>query len=178
MAGQKCAQKCVTEAVTTRMLGVLSNSGGRAETVAAAVAACRAGGADYVLHLGDIGGRHVLDALASAGPSGFVWGERDTDRMGLLRYGHSVGVECLGMIGEFELAHKRVVAVHGDDRKILRKLLDEQQHDYVLVGHEMTVEDYTVGRTRVLNPGPLHGGAGSSAMLLDPATGKIKLLPI
>ena len=70
--------------------------------------------------------------------------------------------------------------MHGDDRKLLRRMLDEQQHDIVLVGHEMSVEDYTIGKTRVLNPGPLHGaraGAGS-AMLLDPASGKIKLVPL
>ena len=160
------------------MLGVLSNSGGRAETVSAAVSVFRAGGAEYVIHLGDIGGRHVLDALGSAIPSGFVWGEKDADRMGLMRYGHSVGVECLGIIGDFEYAGKRIVAVHGDDRKIIRRLLDEQQHDILLCGHEMNIEDYTVGRTRVLNPGPLHGGATPSAMLLDAEAGKIKLLPL
>ena len=156
---------------------MISNSGGRAETVTAAVNVFRASGADYVVHLGDIGGRHVLDALGSIA-SGFVWGEKDADRMGLMRYGHSVGVECLGLIADFEYGGKRLVAVHGDDRKILRKLLDEQQHDFLLVGHELNVEDYTVGRTRVLNPGPLHGGASPSALLLDPETGKIKILPL
>jgi putative phosphoesterase len=159
------------------MLGVISNSGGRAETVTAAVNVFRAGGAEYVVHLGDIGGRHVLDALGALA-SGFVWGEKDADRMGLMRYGHSVGVECLGLIADFEYGGKRIVCVHGDDRKILRKLLDEQQHDFLLVGHDHNVEDYTVGRTRVLNPGPLHGGASPSALLLDPETGKIKLLPL
>src|SRR5207237_266192 len=109
-------ENAVTEAVATRMLGVVSNSGGRAETVSAAVGVFRAGGAEYILHLGDIGGRHVLEALGSAGsvaraasaggaiPSGFVWGDRDGDRMGLMRYGNSVGVECLGVIGDFEYA--------------------------------------------------------------------------
>jgi predicted phosphodiesterase len=159
------------------MLGVISNSGGRAETVSAAVNVFRGGGAEYVVHLGDIGGRHVLDAMGAIA-SGFVWGDKDADRMGLMRYGHSVGVECLGLIGDFEYGGKRIVCVHGDDRKILRKLLDEQQHDYLLVGHEMSVEDYTVGKTRVLNPGPLHGGSTPSALLLDPATGKIRLLPL
>ena len=156
---------------------MISNSGGRAETVTAAVNVFRASGADYVVHLGDIGGRHVLDALGALA-SGFVWGEKDADRMGLMRYGHSVGVECLGLIADFEYGGKRIVCVHGDDRKILRKLLDEQQHDFLLVGHELNVEDYTVGRTRVLNPGPLHGGASPSALLLDPETGKIKILPL
>ena|SRR5438067_2134046 len=161
------------------MLGVLSNSGGRADTVSAAVGVFRAGGVEYILHLGDIGGRHVLDALGNSTiPTGFVWGEKDADRMGLMRYGHSVGVECLGVINDFDYAGKRIVALHGDDRKIIRRLLDEQQHDFLLCGHELNVEDYTVGKTRVLNPGPLHGGATPSALLLDPATGKIKLLPL
>jgi predicted phosphodiesterase len=159
------------------MFAVISNSGGRAETVQTAIRLFRAAGADYLLHLGDIGGRHVLDALGGI-PSGFVWGDKDTDRMGLMRYGHSVGVECLGLIGDFEYGGKRVVAVHGDDRKLVRRLLDEQQHDFLLLGHELAIEDYTVGRTRVVNPGPLHGGACPSAVVLEPASGKLKLLPI
>jgi putative phosphoesterase len=165
------------EAVATGMLGVISNSTGRAETVSSAVNIFRASEIDYVVHLGDIGGRHVLDALAGI-PGGFVWGDKDADRMGLLRYGHSLGVECLGLIAEFEYGGKRIVCLHGDDRKILRKLLDEQQNDFLLVGHELSIEDYTVGKTRVLNPGPLHGATSPSALLLDPETGRIKLVPL
>ncbi len=163
------------------MLGVISNSGGRAETVSAAVRLFRAAHADYVIHLGDIGGRHVLDALGSSSAgitSGFVWGDKDTDKMGLMRYGNSVGVECLGLIGDFEYAGKRIAAIHGQDRKLLRRLVDEQQHDLLLVGHELVVEDYTIGKTRVLNPGPLHGGTSPSALLLNVETGKLRLLPI
>lgn len=160
------------------MLGAIANSDGRAESVTTAMNVLRGGGAEFVVHCGDIGGRHVLDALGGAVASGFVWGDRDADRMGLMRYGHSVGVECLGIMGDFEFGGKRVVVVHGDDRKLLRRLLDEQQHDYLLCGHELSLEDYTVGRTRVLNPGPLYGAAGSSALLFDPPSGKIKLLPL
>jgi predicted phosphodiesterase len=159
------------------MLGVIANSGGRAETVSAAINLFRGGGVGFVVHLGDIGGRHVLDALGGIA-SAFVWGDKDSDRMGLLRYGHSVGVDCLGLIGDFEYEGKKLVAVHGEDRKILRKLLDEQQHDFLLVGHELNIEDYTVGKTRVLNPGPLHGGAGATALLFDPASGKTKIVPL
>lgn len=159
------------------MLGVIANSGGRAESVSAAVNVFRGGGVTYTVHLGDIGGRHVLDALGGIA-SGFVWGDKDSDRMGLMRYGHSVGVECLGLIGEIEYEGRRLVAVHGEDRRILRKLLDEQQHDFLLVGHELSAEDYTVGRTRVLNPGPLHGGSTSSALVFDPASGKTSIIPL
>ena len=159
------------------MVGVISNSDGRADSLAAAVSVFRNAGASLVIHCGDVGGRHVLDALEGT-RSAFVWGDRDKDRMGLLRYGHSVGVDCLGLMGDLELEGKRIAVLHGDDRKLLRRLLDEQQHDIILCGHEASIEDYTIGKTRVLNPGPLHGGKNPSAMLLDPATGKTNLVPL
>jgi len=75
------------------------------------------------VHLGDIGGRHVLDALRGATerirPVWIRLGDKDSDRMGLMRYGNSVGVECLGLIGDFEYEGQRVIAVHGDDRKLI-----------------------------------------------------------
>jgi putative phosphoesterase len=165
------------------MLGVISNTDGRAEAVAAALNIFRgSGNVAFVVHCGDVGGRHVLDALGSVA-SAFIWGDRDRDRMGLLRYAHSLGVDCLGLIGDLEFDDKKIAVVHGDDRKLMRRLLDEQQHDFLLVGHELSVEDYTVGKTRVLNPGPLYrSSTGSqnagSAMLLDPSSGKIKLVPL
>ena len=157
------------------MLGVISNSDGRADAVASAVSAFKAAGAALLLHCGDVGGRHVLDALAETIPASFVWGDRDRDRMGLLRYAHSVGVECMGLIGDLDIDDRKIAVLHGDDRKLVRKLLDEQQHDYILCGHETAVEDYTVGKTRVLNPGALRAG---SALLLTPANGKITIVPI
>ena len=160
------------------MLGVISNSDGRGEAVSSAVNIFKASGATFIVHCGDVGGRHVLDALSSDIPTTFVWGDRDSDRMGLLRYSHSLGLDCLGMMGDLEFDDKRIAVIHGNDRKLLRKLLDEQQHDYILCGHEMSLEDYTVGKTRVLNPGPLRGTQAGSAMLFDPASGKITLVPL
>jgi uncharacterized protein len=160
------------------MLGVISNSDGRADAVASAVNIFKSAGAAFIIHCGDVGGRHVLDALGADGHAAFVWGDKDRDRMGLLRYAHSIGIECLGLMGDLDLDEKRIAVVHGDDRKLMRKLLDEQQHDYLLCGHESSVEDYTVGKTRVLNPGPLRGGQSGSALLLTPGDGKIKIVAI
>ena len=160
------------------MLGVISNSDGRADSVASAVNIFKSAGASFILHLGDVGGRHVLDALRETDHSAFVWGDRDRDKMGLLRYAHSIGVECLGLMGDLEIDNKKIAVLHGDDRKLMRKILDEQQHDYLLCGHEAMVEDYTVGKTRILNPGSLRGAQAGSALLLTPADGKIKIVPI
>src|SRR5439155_3492513 len=62
------------------MIGVVSNSDGRAEALAAAMELFVASGVEFVVHCGDIGGRHVLDVLSRL-QSGFVWGDRDSDRM-------------------------------------------------------------------------------------------------
>jgi len=155
----------------------VANSDGRAEAAAAAVDVFLASGADFVIHCGDVGGRHVLNVIARM-PGAFVWGDRDYDRTGLMRHAQSLGVACYGMLGEFEFGDKRLAVVHGDDKNILRRLIDEQQYDYILCGNGLAAEDRTVGRTRVLNPGPLHGGAARSAMLLDPMTGKLRFLAL
>jgi putative phosphoesterase len=160
------------------VIGILANSDGRSDAVAAAIDVFLASGAEVLIHCGDVGGRHVLDAMSAFGTSMFVWGDRDKDRMGLMRYAHSRHVNCFGVLGEFEVSDKKLVIVHGDDKRLLKKIADEQQYDYLLCGHEMSAEDRTSGKTRIVNPGPLHGGAGRSAALLDPATGKLRLVSI
>jgi predicted phosphodiesterase len=81
-------------------------------------------------------------------------------------------------MGEIETPEKKIVITHGDDKKLLHQLLKEQQYDYLLCGHALAAEDHIVGRTRVLNPGPLFGAQAPSALLLDPATGEIRLVAL
>ena len=159
------------------MLGLVSNSDGRAEALADAVEVFGASGVDQIIHCGDVGGRHVLDAMSSL-HGAFVWGDRDKDRMVLLRHAQKAGLICWGLFGELEHGGKRIAVLHGDDKRILKHLLDEHQYDYVLTGHEMSVEERTVGKTRLINPGPLHGGASRSAAVFDPATGTVTIVPL
>jgi putative phosphoesterase len=159
------------------MLGVISNSHGRADAVAAAVEVFGASAVESIAHCGDVGGRHVLDVLSRIGGV-FVWGDRDHDRTGLMRYGQNLGLRCMGIMGDLEFAGKKIVVTHGDDKKLIHKLLQEQQYDYLLCGHALTPEDHVVGRTRVLNPGPLFGTQAASALLLDPITGDLRLIAL
>src|SRR6185295_6498841 len=107
------------------MLGVISNSHGRADAVSAAVDLFSASGVQSIVHCGDVGGRHVLDVIARIGGV-FVWGDRDHDRTGLMRYSYKFEVKCLGIMGEIETTEKRIVITHGDDKKLLHQLLKEQ----------------------------------------------------
>jgi predicted phosphodiesterase len=159
------------------MVGLVSNTDGRADALLAAVDVFLAGEAEFIIHCGDVGGRHVLDALARVG-GGFAWGDRDRDRMGLMRHAQRIGLTCFGAFGEFEYEEKRIAVLHGEDRRLMEMVLSEQRYDYVLCGHVMVAEDRMVGRTRVLNPGPLHGGAARSAAMFDPIEGHLKLIPL
>ena len=104
----------------------------------------------------------------------FVWGDRDRDRMGLLRHARQVNVVCFGVLGELDLDGKRAVLVHGDDKKLVRRLLDEQQYDYLFCGHDPGGEDRKVGRTRVINPGELQGGPSQNCAVVSTTSDEVK----
>ena len=159
------------------LVGLVSNTSGRADSMAAAAAALRDRGADLLVHCGDVGGRHVLDELAKV-ESVFIWGDRDTDRMGLLRHARLLNLVCFGVLGELDLDGKRAVVVHGDDKKLVKRLVDEQQYDYLLCGHDVEGEDKKVGRTRIINPGSLHGSAARSAALIITTSDEVKFLTV
>lgn len=159
------------------LVGLVSNSSGRADAMAAAASALRDRGADLIVHCGDVGGRNVLEELAKV-EAAFVWGDRDTDRMGLLRHARLLNVVCFGILGELDLDGKRAVLVHGDDKKLVRRLTDEQQYDYLLCGHDVEGEDRKVGKTRIINPGSLHGSPSRSAAVLSTTSGEVKLVTV
>ena len=159
------------------IVGLVSNTNGRADAMAAAVATLRDRGADLIVHCGDVGGRQVLDELKSI-DAAFVWGDRDQDRMGLLRHARTLNVVCFGVLGELDLDGKRAVLVHGDDKKLVGRLLDEQQYDYLLSGHDSAGEDRKVGRTRVINPGWLTGGPSQNCALVSTTSDEVKFLTV
>jgi len=132
----------------------------------AAAAALRDHGAELIFHVGDVGGRHVLDEMKDI-ESAFVWGDTDKDRMGLLRHAQRIGVACYGVLADVEFDGKRVAFLHGDDKKLLQRLLAEQQHDFVIWGHGPEGEEKVVGKTHVVHPGSLYGGTERSAAVID-----------
>lgn len=159
------------------IVGLVSNTNGRADATAAALSALRDRGADLIIHCGDVGGRQVLDEMAKI-DAAFVWGDRDKDRMGLLRHARKVNVVCFGVLGELDLDGKRAVLIHGDDQKLIRRLLDEQQYDYLLYGHDPAGEDRAVGKTRIINPGELYGGPSRNCALISTTSGEVKFLTL
>jgi len=159
------------------LVGLLSDSYDRVDATSIAVQMLLAEGAEYLLHCGDLGSRRVLDCFKGLS-AGFVWGEHDRDRMGLLRYADSLQLQCFGVLGDFALEDKRIGITHGNDRSLLKRLIAEGQHDFLLHGHATEIKDETHGRTRVITPGVLHGGSQRTAVLLDTMAGTVKVIRV
>lgn len=158
------------------LVGLLSDTNDRYDVMAGAVRLLVGAGAGFIVHCGDVGNRKVLDPLGGLA-AGFVWGDRDKDRMGLLRHADHLGIQCYGVFGDFEVDGKRIAITHGDDTRLLKRLVKEQLYDLILHGHVREALDTTEGNTRIITPGTLDG-AKKSVALLDVAGGQVQVLSV
>jgi len=159
------------------IVGILSDTHGRADATAAAVNLLRERQAEFFIHCGDVGSEGVLDQLAGL-PAAFVWGNTDWDRNGLQRYAQDLGITCLGSFGELALGGKRFAILHGDDEKTKMRVLAGQQHDYLLQGHTHVRQDRHVGTIRCINPGALHRAREKTVAVLDTAVDELSFVRV
>jgi putative phosphoesterase len=157
------------------LVGILSDSHDRADTLKLAVAMLGKEGAEFFIHCGDVGGPGVLDQLAGL-KAAFVWGNTDWERVPLQRYAQTLGIACYGAVGDLELAGKRFCVLHGDDSALMERSLSSQQYDYLLHGHTHIRRDQRVGKTRVINPGALFRAREKTVAILDLASDQLRFM--
>lgn len=168
------------------ILGILSDTHGKAPRAAAAVAQLRRLGAQALIHCGDVGGPAVIDALAG-GPAWFVWGNTDVPDASLARYAATLGVTPPKQPPlRLELAGRTLLVYHGhetvfeqlarlarrDDQDAIRRQLDGA--DYVLFGHTHEAAEFRLAGARFINPGALHRAAVYTAATLDLSTDELR----
>ena len=159
------------------LIGLLSDTHDRLNATIAAMRVLREAGAQFFLHGGDVGGERILDCLAGD-KSAFVFGNNDWDRRELARYAESIGVQCLDEFGEITLDGKRFAITHGDDSARLKRIHNDQRHDYLITGHTHVKRDERVGKIRWINPGALHRAREKTVAVLDPGTDILKFLRV
>lgn len=157
------------------IVGILSDTHDRIEPALAGIKLLQQGGAEFYIHCGDVGGEQILDLLAGL-PSAIVWGNNDFDRPLLTRYAESLGIAVFQTLGELELGGEHFAVTHGDDARIVRQVLDQQEHDYLLTGHSHIKADQRIGRVRVINPGALHRAIEKTVALLNTETDALQFL--
>ncbi|MEE8170129.1 MAG: metallophosphoesterase family protein [Phycisphaerae bacterium] len=147
------------------ILGILSDSHGRAERTVRALTLLDEKGAAAFVHCGDIGGEDVLIAL-SGRTVWFVWGNCDYPDASMNRYVRSLGLPLPDATPlRIDLDGSRIAVFHGHEREIDR--FDSTQVDYVLHGHTHVPRDERIGQTRFINPGALHRAAEHTVATLD-----------
>jgi putative phosphoesterase len=161
-----------------RILGILSDTHGRADAAAAAVATLRAAGAEFLIHCGDVGGESVLDTLAGI-PCLFVWGNNDFDRSSLESYARDLGIQCGNDFARLDFAGKVIAVTHGDNSALLRQATaKDSPYDYLFLGHTHVPAIERIGRTRIVNPGALHRAAKKTVAIVDLETDAVRHLVV
>lgn len=158
------------------LIGILSDSHGRVATTRRAVQTLRDGGAELLLHLGDIGSIDVIDELVGQNAR-IVFGNCDLDEAVLSRYAESVGVTVDHPIGRVEAGGRCIAFTHGHMTRLMDQALRDGV-DYLLSGHTHEVHDERVGSTRMINPGALFRAPRYTACLLDPAQDALTFVEI
>ncbi len=158
------------------IIGVLSDSHGRADITARAVRALLVHGAEMLIHLGDIGGESVIDELAGH-HARIVFGNCDDDEATLGRYAELAGLVVDHPMGIIEIDGKRVAFTHGHLDRCLRQAIGEGV-DYLLLGHSHVAADERQGKTRIVNPGALFRAARYTSALLEPARDALQFIEI
>lgn len=170
--------------VNLTILGLLSDTHGRACIARDAVELLLDHGADMLIHLGDVGSASVIDALATPNPktgqqieAHLVFGNCDWESSPLTRYAQDLGVIVHDRGGEILVDDKRVVFTHGHLNSVMDHAIDNAA-DYLLHGHTHQQCDETVGSTRVINPGALFRARRHTVALLTPASGHCEVFEV
>ena len=158
------------------LIGILSDSHGRADTTALAVAALKERGAEVLLHLGDIGNEQVIDELVGYNAR-IVFGNCDWDWQALDRYAQLVGVGVDHPLGILEVQGKCIAFTHGHLADVMNQAL-KNQVDYLLHGHTHETSDRWHGKTRIINPGALFRASRYTAAVLDPLGDELNFIDI
>jgi putative phosphoesterase len=158
------------------IIGILSDSHGRAPATSRAVAALVEAGASTLIHLGDVGTEAVIDELVGY-DARIVFGNCDLDERSLGRYAELVGVSVDHPVGEMTVDGTTIVYTHGHLDALVADAL-YRRPDFLLLGHTHVVRDEQVGAVRVVNPGALFRAPRYTAALLDPRAGRLRILEI
>jgi hypothetical protein len=122
------------------LVGLISDTHGRMRD--GALAALR--GCDLIVHAGDVGGRHVLDALAAIAPVHAVCGNTDL-----------LDDPALEGRREIEILGRRLHVSHGHElgAPTPAKLAARYDADIIVFGHTHEPVIARIGRTLIVNPG-------------------------
>ncbi len=154
-------------------IGVLSDTHGRADTVAAALAEFRARGVELLIHCGDIDDAETVASFAGW-PVHFVYGNCDGDRAGIRRAIEAIGATLHDPFGHLDIEGKAIAWLHGDRPGLMHDIETSGAYDYLFYGHTHVAEQHRTGQTRVINPGALFRTRTKTCLVLSLPAGTVE----
>lgn len=161
------------------IIGLLSDTHGRHQRAACALALLERLGAEAFVHCGDVGGARVLDELVGR-RVWFVWGNIDAADPSLARYAQALGLTAPRTVPvRFEISGRSIALYHGHEppfRRLIRCLSIGDQAtaaaltsdtQYIIHGHTHRATDTRAGEARLINPGALERARVYTVATLD-----------
>ena len=139
------------------IIGICSDSHGKAGRLEAALRTMAEHNAQAVVHCGDVGSLRCVQLLGACGrPAYLVPGNMDRRLDRLAEAAAECNVVFHGEVLTVPAGGRQLAVTHGHDESVLRELIGHQQFAYVCHGHTHAARDERIGATRVINPGALH----------------------
>lgn len=163
------------------IIGLLSDTHGHAARTVEALRILREGGADHLIHCGDLGGEEVLNLLFEQQENGLpvtaVPGNVDEWEPDLMLYAKKLGIP-LPRLQRLELDGKNLAVHHGHDPKIMETLVADPDLDLLFTGHTHVAKDEIHEGVRIINPGAVYRANPPGVSTFDTVTGKRNFRPL
>lgn len=158
------------------LIGVVSDTHGRAEYARDAARMLETFAVEAVLHCGDVGSAEVVQVFA-AWPTYYVFG--NVDEPHLLRPAIvAAGGRCCEQFGELEWAGVKIALLHGHDERRLAEACRSGAYGLVCHGHTHAARQTRIGETLVLNPGALYRAVPHTLAIVELPTLNVELIAV
>jgi len=148
------------------IIGVMSDSHGRAYQVKKAIEIFERENAATIIHCGDVGGIEVFDEMVGR-DAHFVWGNTDYPDQATFAYLNSVELGAPNSVPlSLEFGGKSIQVFHGHEPEF-NQALRTPTSDYILHGHTHIARDERIGSCRIINPGALHRAREYTVATID-----------
>lgn len=139
-------------------VGLLSDTHDRIPLIDEAVEKLNQEKVELVLHAGDYVSPFVAANFKRLkAPLIGVFGNNDGDRILLKKKFTDQGADIRGRFAFVLADGLRIALLHGDDRELMRSILELECYDVLISGHTHESKVYRKGRMLVINPGEVCG---------------------
>lgn len=140
------------------IIGIMSDTHDNLPMIEAAVNKLNELNVELVYHAGDYIAPFVDSKLKKLkAPLIGVLGNNDGSTYLLKKKFAEFGADIRGRFAFDVIDGLRIAVVHGDDRELMRSLLELQSYDILITGHTHEAKIYRKGQMLVINPGETCG---------------------